>query len=383
MKRQYLLLLAIILFTTIIISCKQNKSGEMIAPNLFFEYKEKQHLSEIISDIEYIRLETNDSCLIGNIKQVLCYNDKFYILDSSTKSISVFSNKGQYTGKISSVGQGPGEYAMPHSMTIDKVHNMLYVNDVMQNKILIFDATSLKFESERFSTIEAQDFCFLNNDTTIAWYGISGINYNGKLFNYHIMISNLDNSILKNLIPVEFSTGYLLRPVSPFFQTDTSVIFSHPYQGIVYELSSQDSKELFTINFQKHKFPSVDYLKTNGQNSNFVKNIYQSGYVVFFNTFTTDNSSCINFYADNTYFMAVYNKRNAKGVYFPVNIVKNNHLENTIDDDMGILIYNNPTFCDGNYYYSLITPQSIVDKKENHIGRFHPQLQQIINELLI
>ena len=380
MKKQYLLLLAIMLLTSIL-SCKRDQSVEISAPNLVFQYLENPSISEIITDIEYIRLETNDSCLIGYIGQVLCYGDKYYMLDQIAKSIYVFSDQGQYIGKISRTGQGPGEYIILYSIAIDEVGNMLYINDVAQKKILTFDVNTLQFVSDYSTGIEAEYLCILNNSNNIVWYNCLGIGYNGKLLTNHIMTSNLNYSSLKEFIPVEFSTGYVLRPVSPFFQTDESVIFSHPYKGVVYEILSGETNALFTFNFQKHTFPTFNYLRRLESKGNFANEVRQSEYINYFNTFSNDNSYCINFYADRTFFMAVHNKTTAQNIYFPVKVLKDNISENVITDDMGILIFNNPTFCDGNYYYSLINPNSILDKQKKYTEQIHPQLLQIINEI--
>jgi hypothetical protein len=341
-----------------------------------------QHASGFIPDIEYIRLETNESCMLGSIKQMLFYNNKYYLLDAPLgKAIYVFDDKGKYINKIGRTGQGPGEYAMPYYMAINRINNTLHVYDAMQNKMLVFDANSLDFINEYMPPIEFQYFCFLDGNSDLAWYNVSNIVYDNEAIPYHIITTNSDNSLLEKMIPIEFSTGYILRPKSPFFETHSSILFSHPYKGIVYQLLPDKSKVLLNIHFQKHEFPPVEYLEDIERKGNFVPEMRQSGYINYFETFETDNAYCFNFYAGDTYFMAVHNKASGKSIYFPVSIVKNNSLESVIIDDIGILVFNSPFYCCENDCYSLIQPYSILEKKENHSGDLHPQLQRIIGDV--
>ena len=71
-------------------------------------------MSEIISEIKYISLETNPNCLIGNMNIPVFGKD--IIIRSFTGSVNGadgiyrFSDKGQFLNKIGNIGRGPGEY---------------------------------------------------------------------------------------------------------------------------------------------------------------------------------------------------------------------------------------------------------------------------------
>ena len=375
MKNKYLLLFGLICFL-IIGSCNKAKHDDILT----FDYQDETKLSDIISDIEYIRLETNDFCQIGSIQQLLKYNNHYYILDAhSSKSIFMFDEDGNYIKHIERIGQGPGEYIMPYFMAICESNSTLIIIDFIQFKMLVFDANTFEFIEENMMETESLNFCFLNNKNDIAWYNMIDITHKNETYPFHLITTKSDGSFINKMIPIDFNSGYILNPFSPFFQTDTSVLFSHPYHGIVYKISSDKAEEVFKLNFKKHLFPSTNYLKGIKKQNDFLQRIRQSDYINFFNTFESEQHYCFVFYASNTYFMALHSKVSNKNIYYPVSIVENNAMNCVIKDNNGLLYYNTPITCIDNSYYSIIQPFHIIENRKKYSDNLHPQLQQIMN----
>ena len=68
------------------------------------------YASDFVSDIEYIALETNSQCLIGNPCNVSISEN--YILVYSIKEVEflLFSRTGKFIRKIGQMGNGPEDY---------------------------------------------------------------------------------------------------------------------------------------------------------------------------------------------------------------------------------------------------------------------------------
>lgn len=66
-------------------------------------------MSELLTSVEYIPLETNDSCLLEALSKQL-YN-KGYVYASSNGEIMKFNKQGKFVGKLSKLGNAPFEYA--------------------------------------------------------------------------------------------------------------------------------------------------------------------------------------------------------------------------------------------------------------------------------
>ena len=117
--RKHLLILAPTLFYLIMLGCDSNDS-HMIKENIvYFPIKEVNKSSEkfnrFIGDVEYIKLETRNSCLIGKIEELRFYKNDIYLIEvmGSQKRLLRFNNKGVFLNQIGEHGKGPEEIMNP------------------------------------------------------------------------------------------------------------------------------------------------------------------------------------------------------------------------------------------------------------------------------
>jgi hypothetical protein len=173
------------------------------------------------------------------------------------------------------------------------------------------------------------------------------------------------------MIPIEFETGYILNPFSPFSQSGSQTLFTHPYNGIIYELSKTYSNELYSLDFENHKFPPMDFLKKNKSNNNFIKIAQESGYINFSSFYQSNNHVCVSFYASDSYYMSVFNKERNKGVYFSID---------RVTDDLGIGDFDIPSICVDDLCYSVIKPYKILENRDEN-SKAHMKLNEIAEEI--
>ncbi len=167
MSKQLYIILVLILF----IGCR-NKSSEPKDVKTIEVSSKNTHdtskLSDIITDCEFIPLETNNECLIGQIDKIEISNDNILTLDSrNAKNILRFSINGKFLNKISSLGRGPEEYSQVNDICLDP-----YSDDVgilTENNILIFDPSG-KFVRKLDIPVYGYK---------IAWYDRKIVIYNG------------------------------------------------------------------------------------------------------------------------------------------------------------------------------------------------------------
>ena len=85
------------------------------------------YASEIITDLEYIPLETSNQYLIGQYYGIEISEN--YILVRSNPHLILFSRQGKYIRHVGSQGLGPEEYRIVSKTTIDEKSNMIYLSN--------------------------------------------------------------------------------------------------------------------------------------------------------------------------------------------------------------------------------------------------------------
>ena len=86
-------------------------------------------LSDMIESLEYIPLETNDKCLIGDILPYKIFFSTNYILIYSNE-FYLFNRKGKFIAQVGRIGQGPGEYyGSPWPLSIDEENQRIIISN--------------------------------------------------------------------------------------------------------------------------------------------------------------------------------------------------------------------------------------------------------------
>ena len=89
--------------------------------------------SEGFEVAKYLPLETNDSCLLERINNIIFENDLLFILDDNEKVLTIFDHKGQFINRIDRSGNGPNEYFRIGAF--DVKDSLIYIYDNIKNKM--------------------------------------------------------------------------------------------------------------------------------------------------------------------------------------------------------------------------------------------------------
>lgn len=114
--------------------------------------------------IDSIPLNTGKYGPVGQISKFVAYQDNCYILDFIGNKVWKFDRKGNVSGCIHNVGNGPGEYLMLMDIDIDR-NGLLYLLDMRKSSILCYSSDSLRYLSEIKLPDRAQAFCALDSTT--------------------------------------------------------------------------------------------------------------------------------------------------------------------------------------------------------------------------
>lgn len=99
------------------------------------------YLSELVDSVEFVKLETNEACLLKSGSITL---SQHYIgirsLDMPPASFKLFTRQGAFMGDIGAVGKGPNEYSQLSDAQMDERRGCIYfVPFMFARDLLVFD----------------------------------------------------------------------------------------------------------------------------------------------------------------------------------------------------------------------------------------------------
>lgn len=114
--------IAILLFSVIIWGC--NSRTELKDANTIIEIdpmaaRERINISEFADSVKYIKLQTDQNCILGDIAQLIIKKRYIYVCDVSQMVIFVFDKSGAYVAKLDKRGKGPEEYSAFAGLFVD------------------------------------------------------------------------------------------------------------------------------------------------------------------------------------------------------------------------------------------------------------------------
>lgn len=303
------------------------------------------NLSDIASDIFYIKLETNPKCIISSINQLIVYDNEIFIYDKNLRNLLVFNTNGIFIRKIGSYGKGPKEYLSIRDFFIDKNSNIIYVFDVRQGRIIMY---SLDGELEGGIPISffSHAMNHLNND--IALFNPKPTHINSGY--YSINLINRKGKIINKLLPQSNNAYEIHDTPSRFrlYQHQRILHLWENYSDTVYMILNNFNiipKYKFIIN--KGRLPNNLYkkgptiseswnhkmltglLETN--NYLFIEGVTKNRIMILFNKNNQDvkNISLVDY--KNKYFMGFYNDIDNGPHFWPDGVYSENQLYKSID----------------------------------------------------
>ena len=136
--------LFIFIISLILLSCNQSNKNQKESINIDYNINisnstfslDKLHFNMKNA----ISLETKEECIIGDINKILFNDSTIVVLDSrKSKSVFIFTDKGQYKNKIHNVGKAEGEYINICDFIVGFKNEKYYLYDKRLGKILQFD----------------------------------------------------------------------------------------------------------------------------------------------------------------------------------------------------------------------------------------------------
>lgn len=211
----------------------------------------------IVEDYKFIKLETIDEGLIGNIHKIIFTANRIFILDIA-KGIYSFDLKGNFLNKYGNMGRGPGEWLYPQEIAFDEKTQRLIVYCRTNKKLLSYSSQgSLINEIHLGLTFRSMEYS--NEDTIIIF---SRAIYNslqdyGEL-TYDLIAINSSVEILHTQFAnnTEPNIGKTVMTHNKYFCKTESDIFLHwPFNDTIYIIKNKSLNAIpfLYVNFGKKR----------------------------------------------------------------------------------------------------------------------------------
>lgn len=288
--------IAILLFSVIIWGC--NSRTELKDANTIIEIdptaaRERINISEFADSVKYIKLQTDQNCIIGDIAQLIIKKRYIYVCDVSQMIIFVFDKNGDYVAKLDKRGKGPEEYSGFAGLFVDD--NEEYI------EVFTRSGELLKYSNITFDFIEktplehiSSNYSLKVNDT---YYFAAQQNpnlINEKQTNADIIIAK--NGKIKTLFEKKIDTnnetyvphesGLILNDNNELF---TSVLYSNTF----YKIQDLEAIPILTVDFGDYTIDESLRTKSVQEQKHFRNNTVGKAFML---VLTMNNSQIMTFY---------------------------------------------------------------------------------------
>lgn len=215
------------------------------------------NLSQVTSKIDYVALETKDSCLLGAIEAIITQKYIIVISQMNNKGIYLFSLDGKFIRKIGKTGKGPGEYGNIGSVSINEDTDEILISTDNKEHIIRF-----KYDNSYSKGIKLKsNVGFIYNNSKIFAHKPSYFFRGNNVDTNQLSVFNMKGEIINKFHPVDFTkTKYMdmFIEIPDFSIVNDSVFYFVPKENVIFNISENNCNPFFNLHLGKYKF-SKDY----------------------------------------------------------------------------------------------------------------------------
>lgn len=265
---------AILSFSLLILACQDMRKSDEKGTIVFSQSSSNEWLSKL--DCQFIPLETNDSCLVSTVSDMVFDSSRLYLIDGKSNLVFAFSLSGEFISQVGDVGSGPSEYQYPVNLHIDKTKQELIVADANTPKLVYYDLKTLKYKRQLRSDDYFTNCAWLPNGDIILASGSSYVTPKRERFYAQITDENLKRK--QYICPCSFDPQYRLAIGSVFYTFQDQVFLNLPFLHSVYQINETTCEETYAIELKGLQMPDQNWLKANAE-ENYFAALSHSDYV--------------------------------------------------------------------------------------------------------
>ena len=258
-------------------SCINNPSSETTTISTLkidlSNVTQEKKISEILTDISLVKLETTPNSLIGDINKIFVTKNLIYISDGL--SVYLFGMNGQFKKRLHQNGKGPGEYTGISDFVVDENNTIEILNSGLQ-KVIRYDSSFSYIDEYRINRY-AMNMALLNSGERLFHCGndASGNQYD-KILQYEK--GKQKNKYLK--ISPQRSLYLHFRRFDYFSYFNNGIITTDAHHDTVYFFNGEHFRPIYAIEIGDKAIPKSMYQKSYADIADFSLNhLKGSGYL--------------------------------------------------------------------------------------------------------
>ncbi len=288
------------------------KKKQQEAITIDFKNPQAIKSSEIIADRSFIKLETVDESLFGNIKQIEIFNDHIYIMDiEHAKALLVYTMDGKFVKKLAIKGVGPGEFLYPHSFKIDP-KGFLYLYDNIQSKLIKYQLSELKFLEEiPIPYPSPLSFTLLENNEFLYYYPIRA---KGELGKRQLVHADKEGHVMKIFHEGALSGKILHGHTDNSYQIDNELRMYLYFSDKVYRIENDSLILRYQFKWGKYTIPDEDIFENFSSSGDVMKRLFNGNdnWVRFMYVFETEPYLFVKYYIQKDMYLSGWDKQTNK-----------------------------------------------------------------------
>lgn len=231
----------VFLFILICFSCQNIPEGTLIdlsdtSPAIYY--------SDFIDSVSYVKLNTNDSCLISEIEYMFVDSNYCIIKDQGGDGVFIFY-QNQLIGHLNNFGRGPREFVKVSHLCIDRHFNQICIHDDISKKVLKYTYNGEFIKEYPFSAI-IRDFTITDDKKFICI-----VPYYIPEVKCGVWLADSNGNYLKNLYEVSKNDQFNLSSVPSYFQCEDYLIYYDRYKDRIIKVNPDSTQVLFKFNLKQ------------------------------------------------------------------------------------------------------------------------------------
>ncbi|MFT6872862.1 MAG: hypothetical protein ACJAVN_001874 [Roseivirga sp.] len=203
------------------------------------------------SDHSFLKLESPEQILIGEVSKLLVTDSFIFILDRKRQTIYSFDQQGSFKFVIKALDNDQGEqFEYLRDIAWDQFNKQLSIVDSNANKIYIYDEKGNYLNTIK-PLIRPSSIYRLTKDSWVVNNAFAGsADHPDKLY----VLDNAFQKKISSQIEPDIMSGSITVP-NPFITYQGQVKFIHGFDNNLYSISSNSTvKTEFSINFKSLDF---------------------------------------------------------------------------------------------------------------------------------